>query len=175
MSNNGFRVQGSFENFVQVSRLERQSPGAYAGDKFHLSVRRDLVPAAFSMLAELLLSESSPIDRWKATDLTKLEKQKGRLVDGAQWTMYVHTDAADSTYSAQGPQKVRGFVELSAHGIESGEHPDSDVRMIAGNMQVTAMSISVLERVTGPNGMNRAASHSTERWPNNHQRFDPGG
>lgn len=132
MSHGFMLSSGGQDVFMHARREQAQNQGEFAGDKFHLSVRRDLVPQAFQALSGLLFSESSPIDKWKVTDMARVEPE-ARVGAGAQLTLYVKPDGADSHYSAQGLSQVRQFVErlettLAEHGIEPGQHPESDVR-----------------------------------------------
>ena len=132
MSHGFMLSSGGQDVFMHARREQAQNQGEFAGDKFHLSVRRDLVPQAFQALSGLLFSESSPIDKWKVTDIERAGPET-RVGVGAQLTLYVKPDGADSQYSAQGLSQVRQFVErlettLTEHGIEPGKHPESDVR-----------------------------------------------
>lgn len=130
---NGFMVNNSgLDAFMHARREQGQCAGAFAGDKLHISVKREDVPLAFNALSGLLFSEDCPIDKWKVTDMERVEPG-GRVSGGAQFTLYVKPDAADSRYTAQGLNSIRHFVErlesvMTEHNIQPGQHPDSDVR-----------------------------------------------
>lgn len=129
----GFRFDTSgLDVFIHARREQPHCQGHFAGDKFHLSVERTLVPEVFRMLGGLLLSETSPIDTWKVTDIERADPQ-ARVSVGAQFTLYVKPDGADSSYTAAGLNRLRSLVEriesiLVGHGVAPGQHPDSDVR-----------------------------------------------
>ncbi|PXX63824.1 phosphothreonine lyase [Pseudomonas sp. LAMO17WK12:I10] len=130
---NGFMMNNSgLDAFMHARREQRQCAGAFAGDKLHISVKREDVPLAFNALSGLLFSEDCPIDKWKVTDMERVEPG-GRVSEGAQLTLYVKPDTADSRYTAQGLNRIRHFVErlesvMIEHNIQPGQHPDSDVR-----------------------------------------------
>ncbi|EOW7406836.1 hypothetical protein [Salmonella enterica] len=53
--------------FIHASRQSIKYQGEFAGDKFHISVQREMVPQAFQALSGLLFSEDSPVGEWKVT------------------------------------------------------------------------------------------------------------
>ncbi|AUH51269.1 type III secretion system effector phosphothreonine lyase [Chromobacterium sp. ATCC 53434] len=130
---NGFRMENhGGDVFMHARRENPQSLGEFAGDKFHISIQSEQVPQAFQALSSLLFSDDSPIDKWKITDMERVDHQS-RVGVGAQITLYVKPDQTDSLYSALALNKTRQFIEnleanLSEHGIAPGQHPESDVR-----------------------------------------------
>jgi phosphothreonine lyase len=130
---NGFRLNNNREDaFIHAHREQAQYPGAYAGDKFHLSVKPEQVPRAFDALSGLLFSDHSPIDQWKVTDMARVSPGE-RVSEAAQFTLYVKPDGTDLQYTAKGLNNLRHFMAqlesvMVAHGIQPGQHPDSDVR-----------------------------------------------
>ncbi|AJX30504.1 type III secretion system effector phosphothreonine lyase [Burkholderia oklahomensis] len=129
----GFMLENTdLDAFIHARREPPKCLGEFAGDKFHISVQREQVPQAFQALTGLLFSECSPIDKWKVTDIERVDHQS-RVGLGAQFTLYVKPDGDDSQYGAALLNTVRNFVEhleleLSKHGISPGLHPESDVR-----------------------------------------------
>lgn len=117
--------------FIHARREFPQSQGEFAGDKFHISVLRDMVPQAFQALSGLLFSEDSPVDKWKVTDIEQVDQQ-ARVSLGAQFTLYIKPDQENSHYSASFLHKTRQYIErlesrLSENRIISGQYPESDV------------------------------------------------
>ncbi|AIC22530.1 hypothetical protein EY04_27525 [Pseudomonas chlororaphis] len=133
MRHNGFRLSNSWlDAFIHADREPGKCAGAFAGDKFHISVKREDVPRAFNALSGLLLSDDCPIDKWKVTDMAKVPPEV-RISKGAQITLYVKPDGADLQYTAKGLSSIRHFMErlesvMAEHSFQPGEHPDSDVR-----------------------------------------------
>ncbi|WP_080417128.1 type III secretion system effector phosphothreonine lyase [Burkholderia ubonensis] len=129
----GFTLENTgLDVFMHARREQPQCSGEFAGDKFHISVQREQVPLAFQALTGLLFSECSPIDKWKVTDIDRVDHQS-RVSLGAQFTLYVKPNGGGSQYDATMLNKVRHFVgclesALSKHGIAPGLHPESDVR-----------------------------------------------
>lgn len=81
----GFQLNNhGYDVFIHARRESPQSQGKFAGDKFHISVLRDMVPQAFQALSGLLFSEDSPVDKWKVTDMEKVVQQ-ARVSLGAQY------------------------------------------------------------------------------------------
>ncbi|WP_434626849.1 type III secretion system effector phosphothreonine lyase [Chromobacterium sp. CV08] len=130
---NGFRMENhGGDVFMHARRENPQNLGEFAGDKFHISIHSEQVPQAFQALTGLLFSDDSPIDKWKVTDMARVDHQ-ARVGAGAQITLYVKPDQADSIYSAAALNKTRHFIEnlensLFEQGIEPGHYPESDVR-----------------------------------------------
>ncbi|HFH6439845.1 TPA: type III secretion system effector phosphothreonine lyase SpvC [Salmonella enterica subsp. enterica serovar Typhimurium] len=128
----GFQLNNhGYDVFIHARRESPQSQGKFAGDKFHISVLRDMVPQAFQALSGLLFSEDSPVDKWKVTDMEKVVQQ-ARVSLGAQFTLYIKPDQENSQYSASFLHKTRQFIEclesrLSENGVISGQCPESDV------------------------------------------------
>ncbi|HID7510869.1 TPA: type III secretion system effector phosphothreonine lyase [Enterobacter hormaechei] len=117
--------------FIHARRESPQSQGEFAGDKFHISVLKDMVPQAFQTLSGLLFSEDSPVDKWKVTDMERVDQQ-ARVSLGAQFTLYIKPDQENSQYSASFLHKTRQYIEclesrLSENGIITGQYPESDV------------------------------------------------
>jgi phosphothreonine lyase len=117
--------------FIYAFRQSPKYQGISDGDKFHISVQRDMLPQAFQALSGLLFSEDSPVDTWKMTDLDRIDK-KHRLSVGAQFTLYIKPDQKNSHYSVSLLHNIREFIaclesRLSENGIISGQCPDSDV------------------------------------------------
>ncbi|WP_080172065.1 type III secretion system effector phosphothreonine lyase [Salmonella enterica] len=117
--------------FIHACRQSPEYQGEFAGDKFHISVQREMVPQAFQALSGLLFSEDSPVDKWKMTDPERIDKQ-ARLSVGAQFTLYIKPDQENSQYSASMLHNTREFIaclesRLSEKGIIPGQCPDSDV------------------------------------------------
>ncbi|MDE1715474.1 type III secretion system effector phosphothreonine lyase [Chromobacterium amazonense] len=129
----GFQLENhGGDVFMHARRENPQCKGEFAGDKFHISVQGDQVPKAFNALSAMLFSEDSPIDKWKVTDMERVD-HKSRVGAGAQLTLYVKPDQENSQYSAPSLHKTRLFVEcleskLSENGVNPGQHPDSDIR-----------------------------------------------
>jgi len=130
---NGFMVYNAgVDAFVHVCRDEGQCKGAYDGDKLHISVKRDEMPQAFGVLSKFLFSEDCPIDKWKFVHVSELGSGN-RVCEGAQFTLYVKPDAADSQFTTQALSRLRHFVErleseMASQNIHPGKYPDSDVR-----------------------------------------------
>lgn len=128
----GFRLSNTSDNFfIHARRQEPQYKGEFIGDKFHISVQGQQVPQAFQALSELLFSGDSPIDKWKVTDMARVDQQS-RVGEGAQFTLYVKPDQEDTQYSAEMLHKTRQFIaalesRLSENGIIPGRSPESDV------------------------------------------------
>lgn len=128
----GFRLNNySNDVFIHARRESPQFQGEFAGDKFHISVLRDMVPQAFQALSGLLFSEDSPVDKWKVTDMEQVDQQ-ARVSLGAQFTLYIKPDQENSQYSASFLHKTRQFIEclesrLSENRVISGQCPESDV------------------------------------------------
>lgn len=128
----GFRLNNSNDDvFIHALRESPQCQGEFAGDKLHISVLRDSVPQAFQALSGLLFSEDSPIDKWKVTDMEKVDPQ-ARVSLGAQFTLYIKPDQGSSQYSALSLHKTRQFIEclesrLSEQEVTPGDRPESDV------------------------------------------------
>ncbi|MBV6322471.1 hypothetical protein [Duganella violaceipulchra] len=117
--------------FIHVRRTGGGQPDQYAGDKIHISVRPEQLPAAFSAVAPLLFSMDSPIDSWKVTDMERCSRQS-RLYRGAQFTLYIKPQGAECRYEAEGLKKLQDFVQnletaLLESGVPAGRRPDSDV------------------------------------------------
>ncbi|EJA8275561.1 type III secretion system effector phosphothreonine lyase SpvC, partial [Salmonella enterica subsp. enterica serovar Enteritidis] len=92
----GFQLNNhGYDVFIHARRESPQSQGKFAGDKFHISVLRDMVPQAFQALSGLLFSEDSPVDKWKVTDMEKVVQQ-ARVSLGAQFTLYIKPDQENS-------------------------------------------------------------------------------
>lgn len=129
----GFQLNNdSNDVFVHARRELPQSQGKFAGDKFHISVLKDNVPQAFKVLSGLLFSEDSPVDKWKVTDMERVDSQ-ARVSLGAQFTLYIKPDQENSQYSVSFLHKTRQFIEflevmLSENGMTSGRCPESDVQ-----------------------------------------------
>lgn len=128
----GFQLNNhSNDVFIHARREYPQCQGDFAGDKFHISVLRDMVPQAFQALSGLLFSEDSPVDKWKVTDIEQSDQQT-RVSLGAQFTLYIKSDQENSQYSASLLHKVRQFIEclesrLFENEVISGQCPESDV------------------------------------------------
>lgn len=123
--------KNSDDVFIHACRQSPKYQGEFAGDKFHISVQRDMLPQAFQALSGLLFSEDSPVDKWKMTDLERVDKQN-RLSVGAQFTLYIKPDQENSQYSVSLLHNIREFIaclesRLSEKGIMPGQSPDSDV------------------------------------------------
>lgn len=89
------------------------------------------MPQAFQLLSGLLFSEDSPIDKWKVTNLERVDQQ-ARVSVGAQFTLYIKPDQENSQYSSSLLHNIRDFIEclesrLSNNGIIPGQRPESDV------------------------------------------------
>ena len=130
---NGFMQNNSgLDAFMHASRQQGKCAGVFDGDKFHVSVKDVDVPRTFNALSSLLFSEDCPFDKWKVTDMERAEPN-ARVSNGAQFTLYVKPDTADSRYTASTLKNIRDSLELlesviSEHNIQPGQHPDSDVR-----------------------------------------------
>lgn len=130
---NGYIQNNSgLDAFMHASREQGKCAGVFDGDKFHLSVKQEDVPRAFNALSALLFSEDCPFDKWKVTDMARVEPD-ARVSKGAQFTLYVKPDTADSQFTASALNSIRHFVErlesvMTEHNIQPGQHPDSDVR-----------------------------------------------
>ncbi|WP_392440476.1 type III secretion system effector phosphothreonine lyase EseH [Edwardsiella piscicida] len=128
----GFRLSNASDDFfIHARRKAPQYRGEFIGDKFHISVQEQQVAQAFQALSGLLFSEDSPIDKWKVTDMARVDQQS-RVGEGAQFTLYVKPDRGDSQYSATALHKTRQFIaslesRLSEQGIIPGRVPESDV------------------------------------------------
>ncbi|WDC32317.1 type III secretion system effector phosphothreonine lyase (plasmid) [Escherichia albertii] len=121
----------SSDVFIHACRDTPKNQGKFAGDKFHISVQRDMMPQAFQLLSGLLFSEDSPIDKWKVTNLERVDQQ-ARVSVGAQFTLYIKPDQENSQYSSSLLHNIRDFIEclesrLSNNGIIPGQRPESDV------------------------------------------------
>jgi phosphothreonine lyase len=128
----GFMLHaGGGDVFIHAKRSEGENKGEFQGDKLHLSIAPDHLTAGFELLAPMLFSEDSPIDKWKITDLTKAPADS-RVAKGAQLTLYLKPAQEDGAYQADELNKIRHLVEnieqtLSHHAIPVGERPDSDI------------------------------------------------
>ncbi|MDF8329030.1 27.5 kDa virulence protein [Aeromonas salmonicida] len=122
---------GGNDFFIHAKRREGGNQGEFQGDKLHLSIAPDRLAAGFELLAPMLFSEDSPIDKWKITDLAKAPMES-RVAKGAQLTLYIKPAQEDGAYQADELNKIRHLVEnieqtLSRHAIPVGERPDSDI------------------------------------------------
>lgn len=107
-----------------------------SGDKWHISVHIDDVPAAFNLLASTLLRKDSPVTEWKVTDMsdTKIDNESvQRVRRGAQFTLYFRPEQ-EQGYSADYLARIKKFGEtldqrLLQGGIRAGVVPDSDIVM----------------------------------------------
>ncbi len=105
-----------------------------SGDKWHISVHIDDVPAAFNLLASILLRKNSPVTEWKVTDMsdTRIDSASvQRVRQGAQFTLYFRP-GQEQGYSAEDLARIKKFGEtLDQHllqgGIRTGVVPDSDI------------------------------------------------
>ncbi|MBP4050661.1 type III secretion system effector phosphothreonine lyase [Chromobacterium violaceum] len=128
----GFQLEShGGDVFMHAHREHPQCKGEFAGDKFHISVQPEQVPQAFQALSGLLFSVDSPIDKWKVTDMERVDQQS-RVAVGAQFTLYVKPDQENSQYSASSLHNTRQFIEclesrLSESGLMPGQYPESDV------------------------------------------------
>lgn len=128
----GFQLENHSDDvFIHARRENPLCKGEFTGDKFHISVQREQVPQAFQALSGLLFSEDSPVDKWKVTDMERVDPQS-RVAVGAQLTLYVKPDQENSQYSASSLHKTRQFIEclesrLSENGVIPGLYPESDV------------------------------------------------
>lgn len=128
----GFRLSAPDDDvFIHALRDNLQCKGEFSGDKFHISVKEEQVSQAFQALSGLLFAKDSPIDKWKVTDMDKVEQQS-RVRVGAQFTLYVKPDQENSQYSAPLLLNTRQFIKclesmLSENGIIAGQYPESDV------------------------------------------------
>lgn len=129
-----FDKKASFTWFAKTEDL--MSGKHYAGDKLHLSVERTQLPKAFDALSDLLLSEDSPVSRWKVINPDvhrNLDSEKGRRLEvGGQIILYLYADKRDEPISADRLLSMRAFVEavedrLKIHHINPGIKPESDV------------------------------------------------
>jgi phosphothreonine lyase len=121
------------DGFIHVTRRYAQVAGRFDGDKFHISIASDRIEAGLAAIVGLLFSQDSPIDRWKATDMSGVpDTAEGRRISqGAQLTLYVTTDD-DDFYSAGHLKRIKDFLNeiegiLASHGIDRGVIPQSDV------------------------------------------------
>jgi len=131
MFQNGDRV-GFFwfsaNGFINVNRIGIPvSRGELDGNKFHISVQRELMPQAYQALSGLLFSEDSPFNNWKMTDVRIAHPQE-RLAVGAQFTLYVE----NLKHSALSLHMIRQFIQslqtrLLKNRIIPGRFPESDV------------------------------------------------
>ncbi|HGX3700675.1 TPA: type III secretion system effector phosphothreonine lyase [Escherichia coli] len=128
----GFQLnKNSNDVFIHACRHPPKNQGKFVGDKFHISVQKDMMPQAFQVLSGLLFSEDSPVDEWKVTDLEQVDQQ-ARVSVGAQFTLYIKPDQENSQYSASLLHNIRDFIEclefrLSKNEIIPGQCPESDV------------------------------------------------
>jgi phosphothreonine lyase len=102
----------------------------YLGDKVHISIDKAKLSSGFDSILPLLLSEDSPIDKWKVTDLNRCSPDS-RVAVGAQVTLYVKADK-ESGYVAAELKNVKDFLEqieltLGQSDAAPGEKPHSDV------------------------------------------------
>ncbi|MBZ6068374.1 hypothetical protein [Aeromonas schubertii] len=126
-----YRLHTGGDVFIHATREQGRAEGEFQGDKVHLSVHPDHLDRAFAELGPLLFSGDSPIDKWKVTDLAKVDRDS-RVAKGAQFTLYIKPEQADSQYQARDLGRVRHFIEqlessLNRAGIPLGEAPASDV------------------------------------------------
>ncbi|KAF2406523.1 phosphothreonine lyase [Pseudomonas antarctica] len=119
--------------FIKLTRTPAKEEGKSVGDKFHISVAQQDVPKAFEVISKLIHSKDSPINSWKATDLSRVDPRDTRISQGAQFTLYPKPDRTDGTYSPEYMGKIQALVKtleqaLQEAGIGKSEHtPASDV------------------------------------------------
>ncbi|EEZ39207.1 VirA protein [Photobacterium damselae] len=102
----------------------------YLGDKIHISIDKAQLSSGFDDILPILLSEDSPIDKWKVTDLNRCPPDS-RVAVGAQITLYVKADK-ESGYVPAELKKVKDFLEqieltLGQSNTTPGEKPQSDI------------------------------------------------
>lgn len=124
-------------SFIWFTKTEDMLNGKhYAGDKLHLSVEREQLPQAFDALSDLLLSEDSPVSKWKVINPEvhrSLDTEKGRRLElGGQIIFYLYAEKRDEPISADRLLSTRAFVDavedrLKIHHINPGLKPESDV------------------------------------------------
>lgn len=119
--------------FIKLTRMPAKEEGKSVGDKFHISVTQKDVPKAFEVIGKLINSEDSPINSWKATDVTRTDPRDTRISQGAQFTLYPKPDRTDGTYSPAYMGKIQALVKtieqaLQQAGVGKSDHqPASDV------------------------------------------------
>lgn len=126
-----FSIAPGFDDvFTHATRPERCAAAKFAGDKIHLSVKPEAIGTAWGVIASLLFSADSPIDKWKVTDLARCTPD-ARVYRGAQFTLYAKPDE-QTRYTAAHLKRIQTFINdveaaLTSAGIEPGERPASDV------------------------------------------------
>ncbi|WP_256347091.1 type III effector [Pseudomonas sp. D2002] len=119
--------------FIKFTRTPAKQEGRSVGDKFHISVAQKDMAKAFEVVGKLINSEDSPINSWKATDVSRADPRDTRISQGAQFTLYPKPDRTDGTYSPEHMGKIQALVKaieqaLQEAGISKSEHkPASDV------------------------------------------------
>ncbi|AQS36134.1 virulence-associated protein [Shewanella psychrophila] len=120
--------------FIHGNKLDESRE--YLGDKIHVSIEQSQLAKGFDSILPILLSEDSPIDKWKVTDLHRCPPES-RVAVGAQITLYIKADK-ELGYSSEDLKKVKDFLDeieltLGQSGISSGVKPQSDVSAVTWN------------------------------------------
>lgn len=132
LSVNGFELSNPGDNvFMHATRTENNEKG-FDGDKLHISVDAAHIEQAYEVLKPLLFSQHSPIDKWKVTDTASSANAQSRVVQGAQFTLYIKTDSKTTGYEGKTIKQVQNLIQniesrIAAAGIAPGAKPNSDV------------------------------------------------
>ncbi|WP_026318035.1 type III secretion system effector phosphothreonine lyase [Algicola sagamiensis] len=126
----GYRLSNIPFGDVFIHANRENDSREFLGDKIHISLAQSELAEGVDKILPLLLSEDSPIDKWKVTDLSRCPSDS-RVAVGAQMTLYVKADK-EAGYEPTLLKKVKDFLEeiemvLNQNGISPGEKPESDV------------------------------------------------
>lgn len=121
--------------YCQHHTLQESEVNAYAGNKLHLSIKREELSKGFDVIKGLLFSPDSPIKAWKLTNLNLPKFQanpSNRITDGMQFTLYLYPDEDKEKFSDTHATTIKNFIaalekSLSDAGIKPGIRPESDV------------------------------------------------
>lgn len=104
----GYKISNPVIGDVFIHAIKVDDSRKFSGDKFHISIEQSQLSKGFDSILPLLLSEDSPIDKWKVTDLKSCPSD-ARVAVGAQVTLYVKADK-ELGYGSKELKKIKDFV-----------------------------------------------------------------
>lgn len=132
----GYKISNPVIGDVFIHAIKVDDSRKFSGDKFHISIEQSQLSKGFDSILPLLLSEDSPIDKWKVTDLKSCPSD-ARVAVGAQVTLYVKADK-ELGYGSKELKIIKDFVgeielTLGKNDIPPGVKPKSDVSAATWN------------------------------------------
>jgi len=115
--------------FIKLKRTPAKEEGKSVGDKFHISVMQKDVPKAFEVISKIINSKDSPINSWKATDLSRIDPRTTRLLQNGQFTLYPKPDRKDGTYSPEYMGKIQALVKALEQALQEASVGKSDHKL----------------------------------------------